>query len=109
MAFPIYEPIKSVKVYVRYYHGDALTGTVKQVDDCFASTIEQFKNVLLRSPGLAGSVGYGKNIRPDLKAIIRLEWNDKIGFTSVEFSDAKSFIEFVKERKSLAEAMEYKI
>lgn len=107
MAFPVYDPVTSVKVYVRYYHPDALTGAVKQVDDCFASTIEMFRYALLKQPGLAGAVGYGKNVRPDLKAIIRLEWTDKVGSTSVEFTDAKNFIEFVKERTSLAKAMEY--
>jgi hypothetical protein len=107
MSFPIYEPVTKITVFIRYQKYDVLAETYSDVDDCFSSTIEMFREYLKKYPGLAGAVGYGKNIRPDLLSKIILEYTDAVGHGAVEFKTAKAFIEFVKERPAIAKALEY--
>jgi len=109
MSFPIYEPVTEVKILIRYLFTDGLTGKSRYVEDCFSNTIAQFKEFLLKYPGLSGAVGYGKNIRPDIEAKIVLRWTDKSGTSSTEFDNAKKFIQFVKERPALAKALGYAV
>jgi hypothetical protein len=108
MSFPIYEPVKEVLIRVTYIHYDILTETSKEVNgDCYARTIDQLRDYLKRYPGIAGSLNYGKNIRPDLQAKLHLTWVDKSGTCTTEFDDARKFIAFVKERPALAKALGY--
>ena len=98
--------ITSVKLFVRYLHYDALNYSYRTVDDCFSSNIKTFKEYLIKYPGLAGSIGYGKRIRHDLKAWIILQITDnKGGLRTLEFETAKQFIEFVRKDKELSDKL----
>lgn len=108
MSFPIYEPVKTIRIYIRYQHFNVLENTYSPVEDCFSTTLAMFKDYLKKYPGLAGAVGYGKNIRDDLKAKIVFHWTDRISNCTVEFDTAKQFIDFIKERPALAVAIGYR-
>jgi hypothetical protein len=89
------------RLFIRYKHYDILNYKYRDVDDCFSNSIEQFKSYLLKYPGLAGAVGYGKNFRTDLKAWIILEHNGRV----YEFETAKQMFEFVRKDVELAKSL----
>lgn len=102
-------PIKSVKLFVRYKHYDILNYRFRDVDEAISSTIDEFKYFLNRYPGIAGAIGYGKSIRPDLKAWIILEVTDnKDTLHKFEFENAGQLARFLDEEKEIGEVLGYK-
>jgi len=103
----IYEPLTSIRLFVRYKRFDVLKHTSTELDDCFADNIPLFRDALLRNPGLAQAIGYGKKVRSDVYAWVILEWADKSGFTRKEFQNVQLLLDFLDEHPPLAEALKY--
>jgi hypothetical protein len=102
------DQITSIKIFIRYKHYLILDNKFKDVDDCFSNSMDTFKSNLLKYPGLAGSVGYGKNIRPDVMAWIVLQWKDA-GDHEKEFPDVFVLVDFLKNHPLVAKALGFRV
>jgi hypothetical protein len=96
-----------LRVFIRYKHYDILSNRFRDVDDCFADSIKMFKEHLLKYSGLAGAVGYGKNVRPDLKAWIILEWKENGALILKEFPDVFLFTDFLRKNNQVAKKLNF--
>jgi hypothetical protein len=96
-----------LKVFIRYKHYDILLNRFRDVDDCYSDSIQTFKANLLKYSGLAGAVGYGKNVRPDLKAWIILEYKEKGALYQKEFPDVFLFTDFLRQNIEVARELQF--